>query len=307
MTKPFATVSVDVDPVDLHLLGYGFENLPPDDLVYTKALPRLLEVFARHRIPATFFIVGRDALRHADLLRAMEDAGHEIASHSLDHPMPFVRVAMSRLKHQLIESRRLLNDIVKKEVIGLRAPNWDVSPRAHKPLVEAGYRYDASGFPSWFQVPLRLLLTAKSSDPRKTFRMRPWPWTWHRQPYIWCHEGGELIEFPISVSPGIRFPIYHTPRYLIGDGTFRSHVEGFARRGEMFFYTLHAVDGLGMVEDGVDPRLSRHPGLEHPLAYKLDLLSRSLAEIASRFECVTYRDLALSGRITNRVIDRRTV
>jgi hypothetical protein len=307
MTKPFATISVDVDPVDLHLLGYGVEGLAPDPLVYTNALPRLCTLFGRLGIRATFFVVGRDAPQHAGILRALEDAGHEIASHSQDHPMPFVRVAMSRLRHQLEESRRVLGGLLRHEVIGLRAPNWDVSPRAHAPLVDAGYRYDASGFPSPFQIPVRLLLVAKSDNPRRTFRMRPWPWTFERQPFIWRNRGRDLIEFPISVSPHIRFPIYHTPRYLIGDGWFRSHVEGFARRGEMFFYTLHAVDALGLEEDQVDRRLRRHPGLEHPLAYKLDLLERSLAEIAARFQCVPYRDLVLGGHVTRVKEDRRTV
>lgn len=305
MTRPYATVSVDVDPVDLHLLGYGFENLAPDPLVYTHALPRLAEVFGRHGVRATFFVVARDAPRHTGILRELEDAGHEIASHSLDHPMPFVRVAMSKLKHQLIESRRVLAECLREPPVGLRAPNWDVSPRAHAPLVDAGYRYDASGFPSPFQVPVRLLLTAKSTNPRKTFRMRPWPWTFERQPYIWRNAGKDLVEFPISVSPVIRFPIYHTSRYLLSERIFRSHVDGFARRREMFFYTLHAVDALGLHEDSVNPNLARHPGLEHPLAYKLDLLSRSLSEIASRFTCVPYRELV--SKVSRVVVDRRTV
>jgi peptidoglycan/xylan/chitin deacetylase (PgdA/CDA1 family) len=307
MSKPFATVSVDVDPVDLHLLGYGFEGIPPDPLVYTHALPRLAEVFGRHGVRATFFVVGRDAPQHPEILRELEDAGHEIASHSLDHPMPFVRVAMSKLRHQLAESRRVLSGLLKNPPIGLRAPNWDVSPRAHAPLVEAGYRYDASGFPSAFQVPVRLLLTAKSTNPRKTFRMRPWPWTFERQPYIWRNAGKDLIEFPISVSPVIRFPIYHTSRYLLSERIYRSHLDGFVRRNEMFFYTMHGVDALGLKEDCVNPRLARHPGLEHTLAYKLDLISRSVAEIAARFTCVPYRDLVLGNKVTRVVTDRRTV
>jgi hypothetical protein len=291
VTRPLATVSVDVDTVDLHLLGYGFEGLPPDALVYTAALPRLLAIFARHGIRATFFVVARDGESQAAIIRRIEDEGHEIASHSLSHPMPFVRVPRSRLVHEVTESRRLLNTICRNEVIGFRAPNWDMSPRGHGPLVDAGYRYDASGFPSLFQVPVRLLLTAKSSNPRKTFRMRPWPWTLERLPFEWEIDGKCLIQFPISTSPRIRFPIYHTTRYVMGETWFVRHVEGFARRGEPFFYTLHGVDGLGLAEDAVDRRLERHPGLEYALADKLALLESSLAEIARRFDCVPYRDL----------------
>ena len=45
MSKPLATVGVDVDPVDLHLAGYGYRGLPPDSLAYEPALPRLLAAF----------------------------------------------------------------------------------------------------------------------------------------------------------------------------------------------------------------------------------------------------------------------
>src|SRR5262245_5126485 len=73
VTRPLATVSVDVDPVDLHLLGYGVGGLPPDPLAYDTALPRLVELFARTGIHATFFVVGRDAAAYAAALRALED------------------------------------------------------------------------------------------------------------------------------------------------------------------------------------------------------------------------------------------
>jgi peptidoglycan/xylan/chitin deacetylase (PgdA/CDA1 family) len=157
--KPPATVSVDVDPVDLHLLGYGVRDLPPDPLVYTLALPRLAELFASVGVRATFFVLGRDAPVHADALRALQSMGHEIASHSLDHPMPFVRVPRSRLTHQLVESRRLIEAACGGQVVGFRAPNWDVSPRAVLSLSEAGYLYDASAYPfsrafNYHQAPL---------------------------------------------------------------------------------------------------------------------------------------------------------
>lgn len=297
MSRPFATVSVDVDPVDLHLVGYGYDGLPPDPLAYTRALPRLAELFARHRVRATLFVVGRDAAANAGVLRELEAAGHEIASHSLDHPMPFVRVPMSRLRHQLAESKRLLDAVLARPVVGFRAPNWDVSPRALAPLADAGYLYDASGFPSLFQVPVRLLLLLKSDDKRKTFRMRPWPWTLRRRPFRWRRGTHEIVQFPISVSRWVRFPLYHTTMYLTGQRYLDRQLDGFVRRGETFFYPLHAVDALGLREDTVDARLARHPGLEHPLEAKLAMLDARLAAISARFECVPYRDLLERGHL----------
>lgn len=287
--RGFATVSVDVDPVDLHLVGYGHKDLPADDLVYRSALPRLAEVFARCGVRATFFVVGRDAPAIATMLRGLAAAGHEIASHTLTHPMPFVRVARSQIHKEVGESKRLLEEASGSEVIGFRAPNWDMSTRAVMPLAKAGYRYDASGFPTPLQIPARMLLAWKARTPRTLWRMRPWPFTLRRHPYRWEAEGHTIHEFPISVTPLMRFPIYHTSRYMISARAFGGHLDGFVRRGENFYYALHAVDALGQSEDRVNPSLARHPGMEHPLAYKLDLLATSLTAIAERFASTTYR------------------
>src|SRR4051794_8279070 len=45
----------------------------------------LLDQLASRNIQATFFVVGQIARRHANLVRAMAAAGHEVASHSWDH------------------------------------------------------------------------------------------------------------------------------------------------------------------------------------------------------------------------------
>jgi hypothetical protein len=241
-------------------------------------------------VRATFFVVGRDAVAYAGALRALEEAGHEVASHSHRHPMPFVRVPRSHLDYELQLSKEALEAATGRTVIGFRAPNWDVGPRAVASLAKAGYLYDASGFPTLLQIPVRALLVFKASDPRTALRMRPWPFTLQRQPFRWRVGDDEVFQFPISVTPRLGFPIYHTTRYLLSTRRFLHHLDGFARRGEALFYPLHAVDALGLKEDRVDARLARHPGMEHALAYKLELLESSLRAITERFESVTYRE-----------------
>jgi peptidoglycan/xylan/chitin deacetylase (PgdA/CDA1 family) len=48
--------------------------------------PRLLEVLQKHRTKATFFMVGKAAERHPDIVREVAVAGHAIGNHSWDHP-----------------------------------------------------------------------------------------------------------------------------------------------------------------------------------------------------------------------------
>jgi peptidoglycan/xylan/chitin deacetylase (PgdA/CDA1 family) len=290
VTRPVATLSIDVDPVDLHLIGYGWPDLPPDPLVYTAALPRLAEAFARHRMRATFFCVGRDAATHAPDLRALAAAGHEIASHTWSHPIRFAGLPQDWQHAELSHSRRALSDASGFDVVGFRAPNFDMDSRVVPRLAAAGYRYDASAYPTPMLVPARLLLALKSRDPLGVLRMKPWPFTWRRTPYTWRAHGAEVREFPLAVTPGLRWPVYHTMRWLTGERRFETGLAGFARRGEPLSYALHGVDALGLAEDRVDPRLARHPGMHRPLAEKLAVLDRTLAAIASLFDVRTYAE-----------------
>ena len=55
----------------------------------TAATPAVLEVLAEYQVPATFFMVGRNAERSPDLVRRIASEGHSIGSHSLTHPDPY--------------------------------------------------------------------------------------------------------------------------------------------------------------------------------------------------------------------------
>ena len=53
------------------------------DPVFT---PRLLAVLHKHQAKATFFMVGKAAERHPDIVKEVAVAGHAIGNHSWDHP-----------------------------------------------------------------------------------------------------------------------------------------------------------------------------------------------------------------------------
>ncbi len=55
--------------------------LTMDDGPHPETTPRVLEVLARHGVKTTFFLIGRQAKKHPDLLARMHAAGHELASH----------------------------------------------------------------------------------------------------------------------------------------------------------------------------------------------------------------------------------
>jgi len=57
-----------------------------DDGPYPVVTPLLLQTLRDMHVPATFFLIGRDAEQFPDLARAIAAGGHEIADHTLTHP-----------------------------------------------------------------------------------------------------------------------------------------------------------------------------------------------------------------------------
>jgi hypothetical protein len=283
-------VSVDVDPVDVHLVGYGYRGLAPDALVYQKAIPRLLGIMERTGVRATFFVVGRDVAANAGAIAAIAAAGHEIASHSHTHPMAFGRLPDARLLAELADSRDAIEAAGGGRPIGFRAPNFDVDTRVVGALLDAGYRYDASAYPTPLLLPVRTLLALKSRDPRAVFTLRAWPFTFERAPFEWRVGARSIREYPTTVTPFLRLPFYHTMRYYLPAWRFEARLGWFARHGEQLSYPLHAVDALGLAEDGVNPALEKHPGMQWGLKRKMDMLEETLEAIAARFEPMTFRE-----------------
>ena len=110
-----------------------------------KALQRLDE----HQAKATFFTLGWVAENHPDVVRRISDAGHEVASHGMQH----IRV-WSQTSEEFFEdasrSKKLLEDVSGRAVRGYRAASWSIderTPWAWQELARAGYEYSSSIYP----------------------------------------------------------------------------------------------------------------------------------------------------------------
>ncbi|MDA1017094.1 MAG: polysaccharide deacetylase family protein [Planctomycetota bacterium] len=62
------------------VLHLSFDDGPTDD-----GTPLLLEVLARHDVPATFFLIGNNASTHPRRVREILQAGHALGNHSWSH------------------------------------------------------------------------------------------------------------------------------------------------------------------------------------------------------------------------------
>ena len=70
---------------------------------------------------ATFFVLGWVAERIPRLVREIQARGHEVASHGYHHQL-CNRWPAGELKKDLLESKKILEDILGCAVLGYRAP-----------------------------------------------------------------------------------------------------------------------------------------------------------------------------------------
>jgi polysaccharide deacetylase family protein (PEP-CTERM system associated) len=110
---------------------------------------RILQLFADSDTKATFFTLGWVAERYPNLVRAIVDNGHELASHGWAH---FRADQQSRpmFSRDVIRAKKLLEDTSGVAVHGYRAASFSIRRTnlwALSALEEAGYKYSSSTFP----------------------------------------------------------------------------------------------------------------------------------------------------------------
>jgi len=105
-------------------------------------VPRLLRRLDRTGSRATFFVPGYTAERWPDAVRAIRDAGHEIAHHGYMHEGS--RGAdVAEEEARLLRGLEALEAVAGVRPVGYRAPNWELSYELPALLAKHGFRYDS--------------------------------------------------------------------------------------------------------------------------------------------------------------------
>lgn len=125
----------------------SWESLAPRVAETTRRILRLLD---RHRVEATFFVLGWVAERHPDLVREIHNCGHEIASHGYSHT-PLTSMTLPAFERDLERALAVTEAITGAPVLGFRAPSFTITPStlwALDVLKDRGLLYDSSVFPT---------------------------------------------------------------------------------------------------------------------------------------------------------------
>jgi polysaccharide deacetylase family protein (PEP-CTERM system associated) len=232
----------------------------------------LLELLAEAGVSATFFVLGWVARRSPEVVRAIADAGHEVASHGYGHELVY-ELTPAAFRRDVERARGLLSDLSGTDVVGYRAPTFSITGRnlwAFDVLMETGHHYDSSIFP------IRHDRYGVPGFPREPVRIR------------WA-SGEALDEYPMAT---IRLGQHALP--VAGGGYFRILPNALlawawrrlSRSGRSSVFYLHPWEldaGQPRIRAALPNRLRHYTGLRATPAR----LRRHLGS----FSWVSFRDV----------------
>jgi len=206
--------ALTVDVEDYFHVSAFQKNITPEDwpsypLRVNANTVRLMDLFERYRVKATFFVPGWVADRDHGLVREIASRGHEIACHGYSHQLIYNQTP-EVFREETIRAKKLLEDIVQLPVRGYRAASYSITRRslwALDILAEAGFEYDSSIFPvrhDRYGIP---------DAPRDPYLLK-------------TPNGHSIVEFPLSTAKVMG---YSLP--MAGGGYFRLYPYFLTRAG----------------------------------------------------------------------------
>ena len=292
-----ANISVDVDGLDLYYKIHGLTPNPDAPSIYETGVLRFLELFRKTNIKATFFVIAKDALepKNRAILQEAVNDGHEIASHSYSHPYELIKLEKKEIERELAEAEAILSEIRKGEsVSGFRAPGYNTSPTLLQLLHERGYQYDSSFFPcpAYYLAKAGYLTAYKLlGRPSNSILGSPSVLFTSRHPHP-LKDYGHLLEYPMTVTPGLRFPIIGTSLISMGQNGWK-FAHAMLKRTPFVQIEFHAIDLTDHSIDQIDDVLLQQPDQKVSLETKLPIFEKAITDLSR------YRDMRTLEWLSN--------
>lgn len=240
------TISIDVDTIQsifkTNCSGGEFED----------GLSNICDFFGKYGIKTTLFFVGRDiaATNNRAIIKNIISSGHEIANHTMNHVQGLRFLPKEEKEREIVEFETVCEKATGCKPVGFRAPGWNIDEDILEILVERGYKYDSSIFPT-FLMPLMksayyMVKRAGNRSERSTMG---------RLNYMFCptepyrtgsssfNKGSAgLLEFPITVSPVMRIPLFATMLLRSGVNNFKRALSSVLKKRSSVQFMLHLSD-----------------------------------------------------------------
>lgn len=297
------SVSVDLDELRFYRQLYGATDVVAD-LVYARAVPRLVDWAAQAGVVLTWFVVGQDAEGpgNAEMLRRLAARGDELGCHSYSHFYDLTRRSAAEIRREVERGVGALERAAGVSVRGFRAPGYVVTDTLLDLVRECGLDYDSSVFPCPPYYALKAAALAKLSAQRRdshaildTPDVLRAPTVPYRVGRPYWYRGSGILEVPIQVTRRGRLPFIGTALTMAGALGARMLARGVA--GEPFVnLELHGIDVLDE-SDGLSELAKHQRDLRIPWGKKLQAIDAAVGELRRRgYASVRMDELATEAR-----------
>lgn len=108
-----------------------------DDGPHPKYTPQIISLLSAHKVPATFFVVGKQAERFPHLVAQESQLGFEIGNHTYEH-FRLNLVRGDELIEQILKTQEIVRNITGKEPRLIRPPGGLLDDKAFETISQSG-------------------------------------------------------------------------------------------------------------------------------------------------------------------------
>jgi peptidoglycan/xylan/chitin deacetylase (PgdA/CDA1 family) len=118
---------------DIKIVALTFDDGP--DPKYT---PQILDILREYKVPATFFVVGKNAEKHPEILQQIIKDGHSVGNHTYSH-RSLVPLSNAGTYFEIMEADRIITEITGVKPVLFRPPRGLYSQYARELLKKERY------------------------------------------------------------------------------------------------------------------------------------------------------------------------
>ena len=302
--KPIASLSLDMDNKWSYMKTHGDPGWEQFPTYLDTVVPRFLDVLRQRDLQMTVFVVGQDAAREENFeaIHSIAAAGHEIGNHSFHHEPWLHLYSHDQLVTEIATTEEHLERVTGQCPIGFRGPGFSFTEDLLKILIQRGYQYDASTFPTFLGPLARLYyfmstrLDKSQREERKELFGQFREGFRKLKPFEWEFDEGRLTEIPVTTMPLFKVPIHasyvlYLAEYseLLAKAYWKSALTMCRLFNVGPSLLLHPLDFMGKDDDG---DLAFFPAMGSPGERKTELTAWMIDQMSKHFDVRPMKDHA---------------